>query len=388
MTGEIPSQPANPSEHDHDAIAGAAAADSRKDSELLQEGMRQLAGNIVRIAETDDPAAVKEYLGDILADKEGSVPDIERQSAFEFLAGEQRSEIRRGLVDAGEQMVDNLTKNSQRTRQELQHTAPQANRGARAMLDAHEQEVGRHMRGNVDANKAAHGHEVAEQTARRGFGAVAKHAETLGAWSRAQQDEASKYHQQVQRGQSHERALSEAVDTVKPDYEGEPKDLSRVIDEEVTEAAATKLQAAVAEALATGKSPEDAVFELLSQEQEPNTASLQLIRDLRSFADQYALFARNESLKLDGTTKETGQLLKQYAACGRDGYRYARRAEEAIDLYRQQTRTMENAVKGAAFVVRQSGNMFGQSDQQLQRIQQRIAATKAATSPGPENQPA
>lgn len=376
MSGEIPSHQPNPHEFGPNAMTDVAAMDIRTGQEALHDGARQLAGNVVRLVETGDPNAVKEYLGDVLADTEKLVPAAERMAAFEFLAGEQRSEIRRGLVASGEQMLDNLGNNSQRTRQELQQTAPQANRGIRMALEAHEQEVGRHFRGQVDTRRAARGHEVAEQTARRGFGFVTKHVETLGGWARAQQQEARKYSDQVQQGQAHERALSEASEVVKPDYEGEQKDLSRVIDEEVKEAAATKLQSAIAEAQASGKSPEDAVLELMTQE--PDASSTKIIGELRAFAEQYAQFAKTGGLKVEGMTKESENLLKRFAARGRDGYQYVRRVEEAIDLYRQQKRTIEEAAKGADFAVRQSANVLGTTDQELQRMRQKVAAVKAA----------
>jgi len=376
MSGEIPSHQPNPSELGPNAMTDAAAMDIRTGQEALHEGARQLAGNVVRLVETGDPNAAKEYLGDVLADTEKLVPAAERMAAFEFLAGEQRSEIRRGLVASGEQMVDNLGNNSQKTRQELQQTAPQANRGVRMAIEAHEQEVGRHFRGQVDTRRAARGHEVAEQTARRGFGAVTKHVETLGAWARVQQDEAHKYDGQVKQGQAHERALNEASEVVKPDYEGEQKDLSRIIDDEVKEAAATKLQSAIAEAQAAGQAPEDAVLELMTRE--PDTIDTKVIGELRTFAEQYANFAKTGSLKVEGITKESERLLKNFAARGRDGYQYVRRVEDAMDLYRQQKRTIEEAAKGADFAIRQSANVLGATDQELQRMRQKLASAKEA----------
>ncbi len=375
MSGEIPSHQSNPHEMGPNAMSDAAAMDIRTGQEALHDGARLLAGNIVRIAETNEPGAVKEYLGDVLADTEKLVPAAERMAAFEFLAGEQRSEIRRGLVTSGEQMLDNLGNNSQKTRQELQQTAPAANRGIRMTVEAHEQEVGRHFHGQVDTRRAARGHEVAEQTARRGFGAVTKHVETLDAWGRAQQQEAREYDDEARQGQAHERALNEASEVVKPDYEGDQKDLSRVIDEEVKEATATKLQSVIAEAQTTGKSPEDAVLELISKE--PATATPKIIGELRTFAEQYAGFAKTGTQKIEGMTKESERLMKNFAARGRDGYQYVRRVEDAIDLYRQQRRTLEDAVKGADFAIRQSANVLGTTDQELQRMRQKLAATKA-----------
>ncbi len=106
MPGEIPSHQPNPQELGPNAMTYAAAMDIRTGQEALHDGARQLAGNVVRLMETGDPKAVKEYLGDVLTDTEKLVPAAERMAAFEFLAGEQRGEIRRGLVASGEQMLD------------------------------------------------------------------------------------------------------------------------------------------------------------------------------------------------------------------------------------------------------------------------------------------
>jgi uncharacterized protein YukE len=365
----------NPSELAPNAMTDAAGMDIRTDQEAPHEGARQFAGNVCRLIETGDLHAVKEYLGDILADTEKLVPSTERMAAFEFLAGEQRGKIRHGLVAAGEQMVDSLSSNSKKARKELEQTAPAANRGVRSALDAHEQEVGRHFLGQVDSRRAARGQESAVQIARRGFGAVIKHVETFGGWARVQQEEARKYDEQVKQGQAHERALNEAREVVKPDYEGEQKDLSRVIDEEVKEVAATKLQSAIAEAQAAGQSPEDAVLKLMARE--PDTIDTKVIGELRTFAEQYAGLAKTGSLKVERITKESERLLINFAGRGRDGYQYVRRVEDAIDLYRQNKRTLEEAAKTADSAIRESANLLGATDQELQRMGQKLALVKA-----------
>lgn len=375
MSDENLSHQPNSRERAPNAMTDVAEIDIRTGHEALHDSARQLAGNVVRLVKMGDPTAINEYLGDVLADTEKLVPTAERMAVFEFLAGEQRSEIRRGLLTSGEQMLDNLGNNSQKTRQELQQTAPTANRGLRMTVETHEQEVGRHFRGQIDTRRAARGHEVVEQTARRGFGAVTKHVETMGVWARAQQQEARKYDDKTKQGQTHERALDEASKFVKPDYQGEQKDLSRVIDEKVKEAAATKLQSVIAEAQTAGKSPEDAVLELMSQE--PDASKSKLIRELRTFAGQYADFAKTGSQKIDGMTKESERLIKTFVARGHDGYQYVRRVEDATDLYRQQRRILENAVKDADSAIRQTANFIGTTDQELQRMRQKVAAAKA-----------
>lgn len=368
-----PSQP-NQQAPGLNEMTDAAAMDIRTDQDILHDGAQQLARDVVRLVESGDPLAVKDYLDDVLADTEARVPAAERMAAFEFLAGEQRQEIRRGLVESGEQMLINLGSNNQRAEQELQRTAPQANRGIRAALEAHEQEVGRHFRGQVDSRRAARGHEVAVPVARSGFSAATKHVETLGGWARTQRQEAGSFSDQVHRGQEHERALSAASEAAKPDYEGEPKNLSRVIDEDVKTATANKLQFAIAAAIASGKSPEKAVVELMTQK--PDTYSAKLIGELRTFAEQYAQFARTGSLKAEGAMKESEDIFKRFAARGREGYQYARRAEEAMDVYRQQKRAIEQAAKGADYAVRQSTMVIGTGDQELRRMRQKVAAAK------------
>lgn len=374
MSGEIPSHQPNPSQFDPNAMTGAAAMNVRTGQQALHEGMRQLAGNIVRVAETNDPDAIKDYLGAVLADTEKLVPDTERMAGFEFLATEQRDKIRRGLISSGEQMLGKLGHNSATYGEQLKQTALSANMGVKRIQETHEQAVGRHFRGHVDTRAATRGHETAEQTARKEFGAVVKHVETLSGWARAQQEEASKYGSQAKQGQAHERALNEASKIVKPDYDGEQKDLSRIIDEEVKRAASTKLQSAIAEAQAAGKSPEDAVLELMSRE--PNTDPPKILAELRTFTEQYAQLAKTGSLKVKSMTEEPERLLKNFAARGRDVYGYAHGAEEAVRSYQQQKRTVEQAVGGAGRAIRQSDDVLAASNQELQRMRQKFAAAR------------
>jgi hypothetical protein len=370
MTSEFPSHQPNPQEIGHSDMTGT-------DIEALQDGIRQLAGNIVRISETGDPTAVKEYLSDVLADTDKQVPASERKAAFEFLAGEQRAEIRQGLVNSGEQMLGNLGNNSKVAQQRLEQTATTANRSLQMGVQSHEQEVGLHFRSftPINTRRVARGHEIAEQTVRRGFNDVTNHAEVLSVWASTQQQETQKFDGDFKKAQAHERALTEASNTVNPEYTGEQKDLSRVIDEKVKAVGATKLQSAVAEALATDQSPEDAVLALMTQNSD--TMTPKIISELRTFAEQYVSLATAGSRKVVDMTKESKQLMVRFTTRGRDGYQDVRNPEDAAGLYRQQKQTLDDAVKRADFAIRQSTTIFGTSDQALQRMRQKLNVAKA-----------
>lgn len=369
MTSELPpQQPDDPS-----AMTGAAAMNMRT-SAMYQEGVRQLTDNVASIVETGDPQAVQEYLGDVLADTEGRVPASERLAVFEVLADEQRLEIQRGLLGSAEEMLNNFGNNNTTVRRQLGQAGPAVNRTVRVLLDTHEYEVGRHLRGNqIDTRKAERGQEQATGASRRTLGAITEYVEVLGRWGRAQQSELRHFDDTVRRGAVRERALDEGAQTVDPDYdEGDPKDLSVLIDTKVTEAVAVKLQALVTEAIATGESPADAVLELATQK--PNSVTAKVIDDMRAFAGRQAGDIKGSLNRVEGSTaKELERRLKSFATQGLDGYRYARRPEDAADLYRQQQRTLTEVDKDAGFVVRQGASLVFSSDEELQRAQQSLA---------------
>lgn len=381
MSGKIPQHIPNPQEFGSGAPTEAAAMDTRTANESLHDGLRQLAGNIVKVAETGDPNAVMTYLGDVLADTEQRVPGVERMAAFEFLAHEQRSEIRRDLVVSGREMLDAFGTNSQRAREGLRQTARQAANGARATIEAHEQQVGRYFRSGVDTRRAAQGHDATVQVGQRGFGALATHVRTLGAWTKAQVEVANVYETRVRQGEDHERALHEASEVVKPDYTGEQKDLSVVIRDKVKEAAATKLQSAIAEAQASGKSPEEAVFALISSEQGPDTTKPEFIQELRAFAAEYAQSIQRRDGTVESASKESEGLLRRFAARGREGYQYARRVEDAAELYQQQRRTINQFAENTGTVIQQSASVLDTHNQELQRMRQKVASVEASPRP-------
>lgn len=356
---------------DANVMTGATPMNARTDQEVL----RQLAGDIVKVAGTDEPGAVKEYLEEILSDTEGSVGVDERLATFDLLANEQRGEIRRGIVEAGETMLASFSDNSTEARNQLRETAPKAQRGIRNAVETHDQEVGRCFRGQIDTRRAARGQDIAEQAARRGFTAVKKHSETFDAWSKAQQEEAMKFNDEFKKGQAHEQALYAAGTTIQPDYDGEPRDLSGVIDEKVKDEVAGKIQQAIEEAQSAGASPEDAVLAIMTRE--TGGATAQVIGELMKFAQEYTRFTKTGNNKVRSFTDDTEKLLRRFASNGRDGYHYVRRAEEAVDLFRSQKRKIQEASDVVDSILRQSVKVLDISDGELKRMIQKMSSVTA-----------
>lgn len=386
MPGEIPSHQPNPHELGPNPAADAAAS-IVMGREVSADGARQLAGDVVGLMETGGSSAVSERLSAALADKEGLVPPSERTAVFGFLASEQRGEIRRSLIEAGGRMLDNLSAGTQRASGVLQHSAPQAGRGIQMILEAPKQ-LEPHLRGqSLDKHRIGYTQEAAMQGVRQGFSPTTTYVELLSGWARAQQQEVEGYREQVQRGSAHERALDEASKVVKPGYEGEPKDLSRVIDESVKEAAVTKLQSAIAEARASGGSPEDAVLEFLAQE--PDDNSVKIIRNLSTFSEQYAPWVMNDTQKVEGAKAESGRLLESFAAIG-NGYQGVNRVEDAVGLYQQQGHSLRRAAESANAAVRfgltiveRSRRELLHKQQELSRVRQHAATATAEVSHPP-----
>lgn len=371
MTKEDTPNQSDPSEDDANGMTGATAMNSRTGQEALQV----LAGDIVKIVETDGPAAVKEYFEDILGDTERSSGVDERLATFNFLAREQRGEIRQAIVESGETMLTNLSNNSAEARRQLRETAPKAQRGIRKTAETHDQEVGRCFRGQIDTRRAVRGQDITVQAARRGFVAIKTHSETFEAWSKAQQKEARMFDDAFKKGQAHDRALTEAGATVQPDYDGEPRDLSGVIDEKVKDEVAGRIQQAIEEARSAGASPEDAVLAIMTRE--TGGATAQVIGELMKFAQEYTRFTKTGNNKVRSFTDDTEKLLRRFASNGRDGYQYVRRAEEAVDLFRSQKRKIQEASDVVDSILRQSVKVLDISDGELKRMIQKMSSVTA-----------
>lgn len=380
MPGEIPPNQSDPNEPDDNKRADAEANNINDHYETLQQGAKQLTEAIIKIEAMENPKAVKDYLDAILDDTEKLVPVAERMFAFEFLAGEQRSKIQGDLFRSGEKMIDNLSNNNQKINQEFKQTSPQATQGIRQMRNAHEQEVGRYLRGQVDARRVTQGQEVAAQTARKGFNAVKMNLAPFSSWARSQQEMVNVFDSQIYQGQAHERALNEASESVNPNYEGEQKELSQLIDEDVKEAASLKLRSTITEAQTLGKSPEDVLLELIKQ-QESGVILPKINQKVRTFAEQYAQSVKIGRLKVENYIQESEHFLKNFIARGSDGYMTERRVDQATDLYRRQKRTLEEVSENIESAIRQSSKVIIESDQELQRMQHKLLAVKDINSP-------
>ncbi len=79
---------------------------------------------------------------------------------------------------------------------------------------------------------------------------------------------------------------------------------------------------------------------------------------------------------MDGLSKESERLVKSFAARGRDGYQYARRAVEAAELFGQQKRTLAEAATNAEQAIRQGAGAFDTSQQEVQQMKQKLASLK------------
>lgn len=350
----------------------------KTDEEMLQNGYEQLALDIVRLVESNNPGMVKDYLGDILTDKNGKSPVSIRMAAFEYLAHEQRGEIRHALISSGSEMLHNLGINNQKAQQQLEESSRKASRSISSILGFHEQEVGRRIRNQLDSRRIAEGHDMASQTASKNFRYFKEHVEKFDQWASAQQQETGRFSERLSKGRAHERALNEASKVVKPDYEGGQKDLSPLIDAPVLEAATTNIQSIIAAAQTSGKSPEKAVIELLSQRQGTDRSTEKLVKELGEFANTYAELAIVGSRKVRSMASDSEDLLKRFVVRGRDGYNCIHRAEEAIELFRMQKKTLVSVAENADLSLRQSEKVFVTGDSELIQMRNMVISARTA----------
>jgi hypothetical protein len=352
------------------AMAGETAINSQNDQELQKQGSQLLGESLTKLVESDEPGAVKDYLEVVLTDTEGNVPAAERAVVFGLLAHEQRDGLKMGLLGSGEQMLDSLASNDTRSKDEMRGAAESVSRAVSTTAETHEQAVGRHMRAGGNARAAANGNQEVGAVVQKSIGSLSQFIEKFGNWGSTQSAKLESFDGSIKNANAHERALDEASKVVQPDYEGDAKNISAVIDEKVKTETANKLTALLADARNKGISPETAVFDLLTKE--PDTLSGAKINELRTFVSQYRELLKTSGGKLGVLKQETEQTLKSFVARGRDGYQPNTPIDAAREVFKFQKQSISRAQDQAAETVRISTDAIANSSKNIGVMQQRL----------------
>jgi hypothetical protein len=309
-----------------DQLAGPAQANLASDHEL--NAAEQLAGNLAAVSQEYGPSGITKYLGDVLADTEGKVSPTERQTAFKFLANEQRKALHESSVRAGDVMLGKISTQNSLAERRVGDNGHVTKRITEELIEEHRMQVGRHFRNGVDTRRAVHGHESLEHGVHKGRGAAHELSEVMQDWRRSGRATVEDFADELQRTQNHERALDEAEKITDPTYDGEPRDVSGVIEKAVKQETATKINEAVLQAREEGGDPKEAVLKVMLED-EPDEITNGELTALRAFAEHYEVFTAVQGARLEAEAEKVDFALQRFMRRGQEDYTYARTIDEA-----------------------------------------------------------
>jgi hypothetical protein len=351
---------------------------SRSDLAVSHEDTvsKELAANLVAVAQEHGSEGVRDYLVDVLADKEGTVPTQERRGAFKLLAGEQRKSLQEDITNIGEDFVATRLSQNNNTEEEIGDNDRINKRTFEELIDEHRLSVGRHLRDGGNTRLASRAHEDLEHDVRKGIRVINEFGEIMNTWSRVSRSKVEDFAGDIDHSLNHDRALSEAEKVTDPNYGGEPRDISLVIDEAVKQKTAIKLNEAVQQAQEKGDDTQEAVIKVLLEDR-PDDISTDELKSLRAFAGHYERFAAVESPRIERETEEVGQVLKTFMNRGNEDYAYSRTIEEAQDVYRRQSQALERAVSEAGSIAPHARNILATERNDLLILKQQLAQFKS-----------
>lgn len=324
----------------------------------IKHGATQLAGNLVKIVEAGGAQAVKDYLTDVLADTEGKVAKPERQATFSLLAREQQEDIQAANANAGELMLADSDHDTSKAQRFLD------DRGGPTKRFVSELRPGRRPRE----------HDESVDGSNRVLRDISLHSESITEWQHRGKLTAETFIDIYNRGLKHKQALKEAEQTLDPQYDGEPRDLSGVIDEKVKVATAKKIQTAIEEAKTRQDNPESAVMMLISQD--PTHFSQADLKFLVEFAGYYHNHTAQYGVRIRNGFDNAEQLVKRFKGRAQDAH-YVKAEHEAEELHRQQRRTLAGVSQSVEAAIRTSGSSLQDSSAAIRITQQQLARTKS-----------
>lgn len=352
-----PNQPENPSD---------------PQSEIVTMGANQLATDLVQLAGTHDPSVIGSHIDTLLAETDSTLVSPEqRAAAVHFLSAEQRDALRTTLNEASHTMVANISANDDKARSTLETSAISAKRRGLAQLEEqHSFNIGRLVRRQSPGKQVAGEHAALSEHIRKTDRTLVDHGGTFGRWIRAQESETDSFTSRFEQAKHHERALDEAEQaSLQDDPSEKPRNLSKLIDESVKQAAAEKIVATIASAEGSGASPEAAVAELLMRQ--PAVQSAAADHGIQ-FAQNYRNVVGKNNSRVVRLVEDASRGFRRFISSGQDEYYSARREYEVEETFRRQRNLLAQAVQPANDALRYSGQAYHDSQQAVARYNDRV----------------
>ncbi len=324
----------------------------------------KLAADLSRAHESQGAEGVKAFLKGALGE-EMSAED--RLGAMEVLSCAQEVALDRELVVHGQTMLDTLEAASRQSSAALTDNADISRRVLNSLRGQFDEQVTRPARSG-EARRVAGALEELLSTSSRDMGRVTNYIDEYGRWSQVGVTATEVFLEQQSTANRHKRALTEGKSTLSKDYEGEPKDLTAIIGDEVV----TNVTARVVEALESGIDPKESLAQLVDQlKASVSVEEKAKLKRLIGAAEAIHGTLSTKRRLFEHDAAEAATSIRRGIARDRDELAYARRSDEVEDIVSRLARSINKAIDAAETVVVSSSAIFNQITESIGRLQRK-----------------
>lgn len=241
---------------------------------FLHDGGALLAESLGKLVSENDPAAIRDYLKDILADTEGNVPAAERAATFTLLAERQKQTMRQEVIHVGDQMDAKLDASSKN----FDATVTGNTRVLRNALGEFDRNATLMARGKIDRYTQEASLNAAMAMQRK----LSEITDAKTAWGNTQRAALDDYRGTLTSTMANEARLRTAGESLTEDYDGDPIDASAVIRGDILEQFATELHN---EFTSENAHPAEIIAQLLDTPEDQ--IALETIHQYKNYVDEY-----------------------------------------------------------------------------------------------------
>jgi hypothetical protein len=229
-----------PHSQDPSRIAGNLHQDNH---ELMRQGMTTLLENVASLQEGNtDPSAVKAHLRELLVGDDSTEHSPVRMAAYELMSQEQAAEIDRSNAELSESFLDNTIIQGDHYTEVRQRHLGAIGTTFQAVQNRFHQGIGNPIgKGSYNSGNLTQSVDEISVVAREIPTDGEALLDAVGAWGNSHVDQSTIYRSAMSDSYVHKKALAEGSEVVAQGYEGESRDLSSLISEDVLGVVADKL---------------------------------------------------------------------------------------------------------------------------------------------------
>lgn len=351
---------------------------SNSQHEALRVGLQELVANVSAQLEAGQPGATQAHLKELLAGttEEGAeVSPNERLAAFELLSAEQKSKLNRDLLGLGNETLDRVGRANNDAESGLSQLNGSLEHGAAVLVESHSSGMRAVLRPDVYSSGLAE--QTTEGVSHEGIrlsGKLQERADVVVTWANSFGLEQEAFGGAVAQNKAHKRALGEASETLSSDYEGEQKDLTLLIDEDVSQAFADKLEQVLSGDTDSTDLEQELVEVVIGQkDSELETRTKEITGLITHFLDAVSLDTASLRQRAKNSVEDVQLELSKFRNRGQNEYHYAKRAEDAQQVFRDQNNVLMRVKSETMFTVNSERGVLSAANKAVPTIKRQIA---------------